>query len=252
MQKIKKPLIFTSALLPFIIGASIFTTLYQFSMYPQEIIDETVAQVGSYNLLVSITVVQSIMYAVVSAFLGYIISDYTGLMKPFKLNRKSLIATLSFSAVLGTILVLDHYTFGNIIPDIQQANLQAMNLSSFIASVLYGGIVEELMMRLLFMSLVALVIWKLFFRKCKKENIPQIVFVIANITAAFLFAVGHLPATAMLFGEITPIVLLRCILLNGSAGFMFGEFYRRYGISYAILSHMTAHIVKYLLFIILL
>lgn len=252
MSKFKKTSLFTLCFLPFVIGAGIFTTLYQFSVYPQDIIDEAVSQIGSYNLIIVITVVQTVMYAVVSAFAGYLISDYVGLVKPFKIDKRSLAITLLSSATLGIVLFLDHFTFGKIIPMIQSANISSMNFNGFVASVLYGGIVEELMLRLFFMSLIALVIFKLFFRKYTKENIPTKVFVIANIIAALLFAIGHLPATVVLFGNITPVILCRCILLNGGAGFIFGELFRKYGISYAMLGHMSAHIIKYILFAIFL
>ena len=47
-----------------------------------------------------------------------------------------------------------------------------------------------------------------------------------------------------MFGELTPMLLLRCFLLNGAAGLLFGRFYRKYGIQYAILAHMLFHLVS--------
>ena len=66
----------------------------------------------------------------------------------------------------------------------------------------------------------------------------------ANILAAVLFAAGHLPSTLQMFGELTPMILVRCFLLNGAAGLLFGRFYRKYGIQYAILAHMLFHLVS--------
>ncbi|MBQ8258777.1 MAG: CPBP family intramembrane metalloprotease [Clostridia bacterium] len=117
-----------------------------------------------------------------------------------------------------------------------------MTLYGVIASILYGGIVEELLMRLFFMSLIAFLIFKIF---CKgRDEVPEKVLVIANIVAALLFAAGHLPATFTAFGELTPMILVRCFLLNGAFGLLFGRLYRKYGLQYAMLSHATLHIVS--------
>ncbi|MBQ9079720.1 MAG: CPBP family intramembrane metalloprotease [Clostridia bacterium] len=118
------------------------------------------------------------------------------------------------------------------------------------ASVLYGGIIEEVMMRLFFMSLITLVIWKLFFKKYDKENIPTSVFVIANVVAALAFAAGHLPATLVTFGELTPLILFRCFLFNGGFGLVFGWLYRKYGIVYAMAGHALFHIISKLIWFI--
>ena len=119
-----------------------------------------------------------------------------------------------------------------------------------LAFVLYGGVIEEVMLRLFFMSLIAFVVWKLFFRKYDKENIPTRVFVIANVIAAMLFAAGHLPATLSTFGELTPLLLFRCFLLNGGFGLVFGWIYRKHGIVYAMMGHALFHVVSKLIWFI--
>jgi membrane protease YdiL (CAAX protease family) len=106
------------------------------------------------------------------------------------------------------------------------------------------------MLRLFFLSLLALILWKVFFKSYTKENIPTRVFVIANVLAALLFAAAHLPSTLMTFGELTPLILFRCFLLNGGFGLIFGWLYRKHGIVYAMLGHALFHIVcKGILFI---
>jgi len=105
------------------------------------------------------------------------------------------------------------------------------------------------MLRLFFMSLLAFAVWKLFFKKYDREHIPTSVFVIANVVAAILFAAGHLPATVGISGELTPLLLLRCFLLNGGFGLVFGWLYRKYGIAYAMAGHALFHIVSKLIWI---
>jgi Phage integrase family/Type II CAAX prenyl endopeptidase Rce1-like len=83
----------------------------------------------------------------------------------------------------------------------------------------YGGIGEEILLRL---CLVSLFVWLL--AKMVKYQSPLshsgIVWT-AIITAAVLFGIGHLPATALIT-EITPPIVARAIILNGIAGLILG------------------------------
>ena len=249
MTKLKKPLLFALCLLPIAIVAGIFVSLYQLDIYPDEVLAEVTATLGSTNLLIVIGAVQTAGYALLCGFFGYLLADKIGLWRPIRLEKKSLIVTLAISFVGGIVFSLDHWTFGSWIDGIQQANKVGLSATSVIASVLYGGIIEELMLRLFFMSLLAFAVWKLFFKKYDREHIPTSVFVIANVVAVILFAAGHLPATVGIFGELTPLLLLRCFLLNGGFGLVFGWLYRKYGIAYAMAGHALFHIVSKLIWI---
>ena len=166
-------------------------------------------------------------------------------------KTKKLIESIKDSVVNAHgFFSLDHWIFGSFIDGIQSANKASLTVSGVIASILYGGIIEEVLMRLFFMSLIAFVIWKLFARKYSKENIPTAVFLLANVIAALAFAALHLPATVSIFGGLTPIIVFRCFLLNGSFAIIFGELYRRYGILYAMMSHAVFHIVSKLIWIV--
>ena len=242
MSAIKKPLIFSLAVLPIAIVAIIFTCLYQFEMYPPEILEEAVAQVGSMALVWIITVVQNVGLIMFCCFFGYILAEKLGLWKPIIFEKRALTVTFLLSALVGIILSLDPWTFGNLIDGIKESTAAGMTIYGIIASILYGGIIEEILMRLFVMSLIAFLISKIFFKK--REDVPAKVFVIANIVAALLFAAGHLPATLVTFGELSPMLLFRCFLFNGGFGMLFGWLYRKHGLHYAMLSHMTAHIVS--------
>ena len=109
-----------------------------------------------------------------------------------------------------------------------------------IGGLLVGGIIEEVMMRLFFMSLVVFIISYLFYKN--KKEIPISVFVIANILSALLFAAGHLPSAATMT-SLTPVIIIRCFLFNGILGIAFGYLYRKYGISYAMISHGLSHLI---------
>ena len=113
----------------------------------------------------------------------------------------------------------------------------------FLAS-FYGGIVEEVLLRLFVMSLFA---WLgSFFSKTSEGKPTRAVFWIANFLAAVLFGLGHLPATAALI-PLTPLVITRAVVLNGLGGIAFGYLYWKRGLESAMMAHFSADIVLHVL-----
>lgn len=248
MSKFKKPLFFALTLIPIALIGGYFTNNYILDTYDPALLEQVASQLGSIDLLAVITMAQTLLYALFCGFVGYIITDKVGLNKPFTFQKKSLMTALGFGALTGILLVADHFAAGAVYPQIRTANLDGFTLDGVLASIFYGGIIEEVMIRLFFMALLSLVIWKLFFRKYPEGQVPQKVYIIANIVAALAFAAGHLPATVGIFGGLTPLIVVRCFLLNGIGGYLFGETFRKYGIGYAMIAHAMAHIVKFVLF----
>ena len=241
----KKALRFTLALLPIALVAGYFVTVYQLEMLDEAILAPALEQLGSVWVLIAITMVQTVGYAAVCGFFGCLLANSLGLWKPIRFEKAPLLKAGICSVIGGILFSLDKWTFGRWIPEVGASYDAPITLNNWLGSVLYGGVVEELMLRLFFMSLLAWLIWKIFFRR--EEKVPVKVLVIANVVAALLFAAGHLPATFVLFGELTPMILLRCFLLNGSFGLLFGYLYRKFGIQYAMVSHGMFHIVSKLI-----
>ncbi len=244
MSRTKRALLFTLALLPVALVAGFFAARYTLKLVDPALLQQAVAQLGGETALLAITVIQTVLYALVCGFFGYLLSDRIGLIRPFRFAKKPLFITLAVSLVAGTVLSLDAWTFGRWIPEIGASYAAAgtFDADTWIGSILYGGIIEEVMMRLFFMSLVAFLVWKIFLKK--RETVPTGVLIAANVAAALLFAAGHIPVTLQTFGALTPLLLLRCFLLNGAFGLLFGRLYRKYGIRYAMLSHLLLHIVS--------
>jgi len=241
----RKALIFTLILLPVAAVGAYFSALYQMDILGEEMMAEVLSQLGSVGAFIAVYVVQIVVYMLGMGFGGYLLAEKVGLMKPFRIEKRVLPKTLPLCVLVGVLLSLDYWTFGAWIPGVREATDSTLNFRVVMASVVYGGVVEEVMMRLFFMSLFAFLGWKIFFRK--QEKAPVGVIIAANVLAAVLFAAGHLPATTLLFGEITPLLLFRCFLFNGGFGLFFGWMYRKYGFQYAILGHMLAHIVSKLI-----
>ncbi|WP_199715064.1 CPBP family glutamic-type intramembrane protease [Acutalibacter sp. 1XD8-33] len=241
LKKAKKPLLFVLGLLPFAVIGGFFTSIYAWEGYTPEAKAEILGQIASPQTLYLMGTVQTVLYAAVFGFFGYLLSDKIGLMRPIRFEKRAVILTAALTLVLGVLLSSDSWIFGKLIPQIGELYGNKPSVSTWIASITYGGVIEEVMMRLFVMSLTAFALWKLFFRK--KEEVPTGVLISANVLSALLFAAGHLPSTITMFGAITPLLLFRCFLLNSVGGLCFGHLYRKYGIQYAMLSHMGAHIV---------
>ncbi len=242
MKTLKRPLLFTLALLPAAAVGGYFVSVYQLELYDAATVVRLVEQIGSMELLLAVTVVQTVLYALFCGVGGGLLAQKLGLLHPFGFRKAPLVRCLLLSLAGGALFSLDPWLFGRWIPAVGPDAVQPATTAGWIGSILYGGIVEELMLRLFFMSLLAFLLWKLFFKKY--ETVPGGVLAAANVLAALLFAAGHLPATVILFGELTVPILVRCFWLNGGFGLLFGWLYRKYGIQYAMLSHALLHIIS--------
>ena len=251
LNRFKKPLLFVLALIPIAIAGGYFTGVYGWVELTDEVKHQILARIGNdQSLYYLITTLQTLLYALLFGFFGYILSDKTGLMKPVRFEKKPVMVTLGMTLFVGLVLCTDLFYFRNRIPQVAAMYQGKPSFAYWMASVLYGGVIEEVLLRLFMMSLIAYLAWKLFFRR--EEKPPVGVIIAANILAALLFAAGHLPSTLQMFGEITPMILLRCFLLNGAGGLVFGYLYRKYGIQYSMLAHAGAHVVWKIIWIILL
>ena len=231
------------------IVGGIFTGIYSINSLDSKILEEAINQIGSKELLIVITTIQSIIYAVVCGVLGIILSNKVRLWKRIKFEKNKLLAPIIISIIGGLLLSIgDLFIFGSFNEMIKHSYDVKPSIEYIISSFTYGGVIEEVMMRLFFMSLVAFIISKLFYKK--EKNIPIKVFVIANIISAIAFALGHLPATIQLLGGLDSLLLIRCLVMNGIFGLAFGWLYRKYGIQYSMLAHFGCHLVSKIIWLI--
>ncbi|MBQ6569257.1 MAG: CPBP family intramembrane metalloprotease [Clostridia bacterium] len=189
-----------------------------------------------------------ILFGVIIAAIGLIISKKIKLWKKFKFDKKAVAATAVITIISALLLFPgDKYIFGSFNNWVYDQYNSAPTTAKIISGLLVGGVIEEVMMRLFFMSLLVLIISKVFFSK--SNEIPVKVYVIANIIAALLFAAGHLPST-MTMTDLTPLIVFRCFLLNGGIGLAFGYLYRKHGIGYTMIAHGFAHLIADILMLI--
>lgn len=236
-----------------------FTGLYLLESYPadirQQLIDEMVASgLGRFPVdvvLGAITAVQSAGYGLILGTLGILLSKKVGLWRDERtINKKPLLLSVAAACVGGLALILpDILFFGRHSPAIMDSYAVKPTIPYLLATVTYGAVIEEVMLRLFFLSLIAFLLHLLF---GKRHTPPSTtILVIANLVAALLFASGHLPATFILLGD-SPLIIFRCFLLNGGFGLLFGWLYCKYGLRYAMIAHGGCHIVSKLIWILFL
>ena len=225
-----------------------FVGLYAMDSYPAEIQQEILAQGIDRQMLGVVSAAQSVGYGLVLGALGIWLAQKIGLWKgETHMERKPFVSALVVGAVGGLVMILsDLLVFSRYSQVIADSYLVKPTAVFILASVTYGAVIEEVMLRLFMMSLIAYVLNKLFGRG-KRE--PAVwILVSANVLSALLFAAGHLPATAAMMG-LTPMILIRCFLLNGGIGLLLGRLYRKYGLRYAMIAHGGCHVVSKLIWI---
>ncbi|WP_248612275.1 CPBP family intramembrane glutamic endopeptidase [Methanobacterium alcaliphilum] len=208
-----------------------------------------------YVLLV-VQLIQSIVLFVIAIFIGLSLVKKVGLGLPIiegwlegKEVKEYLKSILGISIGLGIlagvlIIGIDYlFSFAGVSINITQASINPPAWQGFLAS-FYGGINEEILLRLFLMTLIAWIIFKI--RKTTEGTPTNIGMWLAIILAAIIFGAGHLPAV-MSLTTLTPMVIIRTILLNAVGGIIFGWLYWKKGLESAMVSHFSADIVLHVI-----
>jgi membrane protease YdiL (CAAX protease family) len=232
---------------------------YAFTL--QESVIKKITATIPLGVIIAAQIIQSIVLFGAATSIGLLLAKRTGLGAPvlekFFAGEKIadhvkpfLLPVILFGVIGGLFIFgLDKFVF---MPALKTELIQGGGASGsqttpwqgFLAS-FYGGIDEEILLRLFLMSLLA---WLGKFVSRTAEGKPTTgVLWAANILAAVLFGLGHLPATAAVM-TITPLVIVRAIVLNGLLGIGFGYFYSKYGLESAMLSHFSADIILHVVF----
>lgn len=108
----------------------------------------------------------------------------------------------------------------------------------------YGGIAEEVLMRLFLMTLLVWIFSKIV--KTGANQPPAMLMWTSIVIAAAVFGIMHLPATAAVT-PLTDLIVVRALVLNGLGGIIFGLLYWKKGLESAIIAHFTADIVLHVI-----
>ena len=208
------------------------------------------------------TFLQSFLLTGVLGFAGLLLSGATGLGTPvlerfvYRSNgagNSTAVAplhrwtsnpgrVLAFSAVVGVlagavIFGVDLLLFGRLEIELNEA-VSVPGWWQGLLSSLYGGINEEIMLRLFLLNGLLWVL-NLMFRK--SSSAAWKVW-IALIAAALLFGLGHLPAARAMM-EMSRLMVVRILVLNLIPGIAFGVLFWRRGLLCAMTAHLSADVL---------
>ena len=196
---------------------------------------------------------QGAVMSAVAILLGLWMAPGLGLTRPLaqdwldrRLDRARLVRTAGLAMALGAlvgaaIFVLDRFAFALLVEPIT-AIQGTPPLWQRLLVCFYGGINEEIFLRLFLMTLL---VW--LGAKAGRRTVPTAATVwVAIAIVSILFGLGHLPMTAR-FVPLTAVVVVRAIILNGLAGVLFGWLYWRRGLEAAMIAHFSTDVVLHVL-----
>jgi membrane protease YdiL (CAAX protease family) len=198
--------------------------------------------------------IQALVLFSIVIFLGLFLSKRVGFGLPILegfvkgekqgANLKSILClSVGLGVLAGVLIILFSLPFGSISLDFLNAEMAVPAWKSFLAS-FYGGVAEEVLLRLFVMTFF---VWVTFKIKKTSDGKPTAVGIwLAIILTSIIFGLGHLPITGAL-AAITPNIVLRAIVLNGIGGIIFGWLYSKKGLESAMISHFTADIVLHVI-----
>jgi len=205
------------------------------------------------HILLPIQLVQNAVLFAFFVFVGLYLAKKVGFGAPIlesllerreaKTYIKSILGISIASGVLVSILITGiDYLFSIFIgpPLIDQPSPVSPPIWQCLLASFYGGIGEEVIMRLFLMTLL---VWM--FSKIKKteEGKPSSFSIwLAIIITAIIFGAGHLPF-AVTLTPLTSLEIARIILLNSIGGIVFGWLYWRKGLESAMISHFSADVL---------
>jgi membrane protease YdiL (CAAX protease family) len=201
-------------------------------------------------LVFALALLQNGILLGVTILVGLVLSERLGLGMPliraWTTGTRASIAPVVVPALLpgaavgATLVAIEAFVFLRHLPPAMHGLLEIPLWKRLLAGVLYGGITEELIMRLFLVSLVAWLCGR-WWRTPGGLPTPG-AFWAAIVVVAVLFGLGHLPATSAVT-PLTTMLVLRALVLNGIAGIVFGYLYWKHGLEAAMIGHMGAHLV---------
>lgn len=217
--------------------------LFAIMPYAFEINKDKLAEAPlSFPQLVIVSAIQGIIMFAILTFIGLSAANSVGLSI---VSSIEIVPLAILIGILGgtAVILLEYAIFRPYMPEALKKGEGHIMLWKRFAASLYGGVNEEILTRLFLVSGIAWLlgnIWK------TPVGMPvDGAFMLAIVFATILFGVGHLPATIAIT-PLTPLIIVRAIVLNGIIGILCGWLYWQYGLVAAIIAHFCADIVLHI------
>ena len=200
-----------------------------------------------------LSLIQPTVLLAIAVLLGVVFASRVGLSSPFaesiaagradvRTLKPQILPGVLGAVIGGVAILLTAAVFRSLLtPETSERISTFGKLLPLPTRLLYGGLVEELLLRWGFMTLLVWAIWRLVQRR---ETQPRAsVFVAAILISSIVFGIGHLPIAIMLLGETTRTIVFFVILANSAFGIVAGYLYWKHGLESAMIAHMLEHVV---------
>ena len=215
--------------------------------YPEEVLNILESRFTPFQIKL-LSLVNPIIMLTVAVPVGIVLFEKVGLKIPVissfvskvSIPKKSFYSILTYSFLAGLLFSLLLILFEFSLYPLVEKELSQINSKTqpnLIVKILYGGITEELLMRLGLMTFFVWLSYKV------QRNLNNTSYWIGILFSSILFAFGHFPIVFSPIAE--PSSLLLTIIFTGNfmGGLIFGWLYWEKGLESAMIAHILAHLL---------
>lgn len=148
--------------------------------------------------------------------------------------KESLPYVLLVSLIIAVLFLGFDVVFQNVLPENYQPNFSVPNVAQVISQIFYSGLAQEILLRFGVMSSLVYVL------SGRGARLNQTTYIVSIIFTALLYAFAQYNSVVTTI-DMSFIVLLRILLLDGLAGILYGFIYYKFHIEGSILSHMLTN-----------
>lgn len=220
---------------------SVIAMLPYFFESNNALIEESNIPVSDFVFSLSI-ILQSAVFISIAIWSGIYFVNKTGIKVLSCPRGSTIVNSLITGVTTALVLLIIDYFFhtARITPNFFTVEKITVWKTLFVC--FYGGIVEEILLRLFLLTFLLFLINKVSNDRYKNASIT-----IAITITALLFAAGHIPVIQMQT-TLNPLIITRVMLLNSVAGLIFGYLYIKRGLFSAIIAHFSADFILIFLF----
>ena len=193
-----------------------------------------------------LTLINPIVFLLTAVSVGTALYDKVNLTVPtisallkIERPRTSFTEQLKFGVLLGLsagiLIMFIAFIFERLVPPEEFKALDSSIELTLLARFGYGGIVEELLLRFGFMTLVVWTASKI------SRRLNNGTYWIGIVLSTLLFAFGHFPIVFVSVPSPSFLLLAYILIGNSAAGLIFGWLYWKKGLEAACIAHIFAH-----------